>query len=178
MKTIATFGDPLTANLAKARLADAGIDALLANEQSVGMAWHLTNAIGGIRLQVTDEAAEEAIAILAEKIEPGEAEAAEAADELDHAPSDTDIVNETESDGDEAEEPNLREQTADRALRGALFCIFIFPVELYVFYQLLWIFNSKLPMAPRHRRNAIIAAFINLPCVLLMLYLVKGWVLG
>jgi Putative prokaryotic signal transducing protein len=176
MKTIATFGDSLTANLAKSRLADAGIDAYLANEENVAMAWHLVNAIGGIRLQVTDEAAEEAAAILAER--PGATDADEV---IAQSPADIEIADEpeaTSADDEDEPSPNLREQTADRALRGALFALFLFPLELYVFYLLIKVFNSDLPLAPRHRRNAWIAAGINLPCVVLMLLFVKGLVVG
>jgi hypothetical protein len=177
MKTIASFGDPIAANLAKARLGDAGIDAFLANEASVGMAWHLTNAIGGIRLQVADEAADEASAILADK-----PEAIQSTDQLEGEQPGSDDVIEPDSEiiADDAEEVpiNLREQTADRALRGAMFAIFLFPLELYVFYLLIRVFNSELPLGPRHRRNAIIAAVINLPCVVLIMLFVKGWVVG
>ncbi len=50
MQTIATFSDSIAANLAKGQLEDAGIDTYLADEQTVGMAWHLSIAVGGIKL--------------------------------------------------------------------------------------------------------------------------------
>ena len=70
LATVATFGCPVEANLARNRLEAAGIKAFLADEETVGMVWHLTNALGGIKLQVGDRDAEEALAILAESEAP------------------------------------------------------------------------------------------------------------
>ena len=66
LATVATFRSPVEANLARNRLEAAGIEAFLADEETVGMVWHLTNALGGIKLQVGDRDVEEALAILAE----------------------------------------------------------------------------------------------------------------
>lgn len=62
--TIATFDNPMTANLIKAKLQDAGIDSFLANENIVGIQPFYSNAVGGIQLQVLESDAEHAIAIL------------------------------------------------------------------------------------------------------------------
>src|SRR5260370_17361888 len=64
--TVGTFWSPVEANLARNRLEAAGMQAFLVSEESVSMAWHLTNAFGGVKLQVGDGDAEEAQAILAE----------------------------------------------------------------------------------------------------------------
>lgn len=68
MITIARFDNPVTANIAKARLDAAGIPALLADEHTVSMNWLLSNAIGGVRLQVPDEYAVRAMDLLEEDL--------------------------------------------------------------------------------------------------------------
>jgi hypothetical protein len=70
LATVATFGSPVEANLARNQLEAAGIKAFLADEETVGMVWPLTNALGGIQLQVGDRDAKEALAILAKSKAP------------------------------------------------------------------------------------------------------------
>src|SRR5258708_9819308 len=95
MLTIATFTNPVEATLAKNRLESAGIKAFLEGQETVAMAWHLTNAFGGIKLQVLEADSEDAIAILGENSDAelphsGELEAelpsdiAEGPDESEH----------------------------------------------------------------------------------------------
>src|SRR5262245_60532836 len=136
--TIAAFWSPVEADLARNRLEAAGIQAFLANAVTVGMYWHLSNAVGGVRLQVREGDAEEALAVLAEQ--PAAAEAEES-------------------------EPVLtsREQNADRAFRGAVLGLLFLPLQLYVFWLLLKVFISDEHLDPGKRRNAIVAAIINLP---------------
>jgi hypothetical protein len=149
--TIASYASPVEAEIAKNRLESSEIPAFLVGENTVNMAWHLTNAVGGIRLQVSQADADEARAILrcpneeAEAI-PGEPPWANA-DELDEEP------------------PPLtnREQDADRALRGAIGGLLFWPLQLYVSWLILKVVLSEERLAPIHRRNGILAAMINLP---------------
>lgn len=53
--TIATFDQPTPAHLAKNALDEAGIQATVADASLVSMDWLLSNAIGGIKVQVWDE---------------------------------------------------------------------------------------------------------------------------
>ena len=62
--TIETFRDLGEALLAKGRLEAAEIDACLADENLVRMDWFLANAVGGIKLKVPEEQAEEAFRVL------------------------------------------------------------------------------------------------------------------
>jgi putative signal transducing protein len=139
--TVATFWDPIEANLVRNRLEAAGVRTFLASEESVNMAWYLTNAVGGIQLQVGDGNAEAARTILAESKSSDEA-------------AETDAV------------PSSREQNADRAVRGAVFGLLILPLQLYVFWLLLKVLVSDEPLGPKTHRRAIIAAVINLPIML------------
>ncbi len=62
--TIESFRDLGEALLAKGRLEAAGIDSVLADENLVRMDWFLANAVGGVKLKVSEEQAEEAFRVL------------------------------------------------------------------------------------------------------------------
>ena len=47
--TVATFWDGIEAHMARNRLDAAGIRSILEGEMTVGMAWHLANAVGAPR---------------------------------------------------------------------------------------------------------------------------------
>jgi hypothetical protein len=66
--TVSRFRDLIEAQLAKGKLESAGIQSYLANENIVSLDWFYSNAVGGLRLQVQSEDAEEAMAILDEPI--------------------------------------------------------------------------------------------------------------
>jgi hypothetical protein len=149
--TIASYASPVEAEIAKNRLESSEIPAFLVGENTVNMAWHLTNAVGGIRLQVSQADADEARAILRCPNEEAEASQGEPlwvdADELDEEPP----------------PPTNREQDADRALRGAIGGLLFWPLQLYVSWLILKVVLSEERLAPIHRRNGILAAMINLP---------------
>jgi len=62
--TIATFGTPYEAQLAKGLLEENGIMACVADEYTVGINWLYSNAVGGVRLQVAEPDAEWALELL------------------------------------------------------------------------------------------------------------------
>ena len=66
--TVATYWDPMEAQIARLRLAHEEIPAFLEKEFMVLMAWHFTNAIGGIRLAVPATQYEDARSVLATKV--------------------------------------------------------------------------------------------------------------
>jgi hypothetical protein len=66
--TLRHFRDIPDALLAKGKIESAGIDCSLADGNLVRMDWLWSNAIGGLRLQVRQEDAEDALAILDEPI--------------------------------------------------------------------------------------------------------------
>ncbi len=65
--TVATYADPVEANLAKNNLEAAGIQAFLANEETVDMVWPIGNAIGWIKIQVGTDDADFARALLSQR---------------------------------------------------------------------------------------------------------------
>lgn len=77
--TIATYSFPHEAHLAKARLDALGIPCFIADEHTINMQWLYSNALGGVRLQVPQVVAAEALAALNEEAATGSAEDAAAA---------------------------------------------------------------------------------------------------
>jgi hypothetical protein len=75
--TIAAFVTSAEANLAQHILSEEGIDSCLENDVSVALVCLLSNALGGVKLQVHASDAERARAVLADKL-PGKADQANA----------------------------------------------------------------------------------------------------
>jgi hypothetical protein len=71
-ETVAAFTSPIEARIALGALEAAGIDAELKDEATIGVAWHLSNALGGVRLQVRASQLDAARGVLAEQAPPDE----------------------------------------------------------------------------------------------------------
>jgi len=166
VKTVATFWDPIEADLARNYLKSRGMPVVLEGAESVSMAWLLTNAVGGIKLQVREEDADTALAILAEGAPAGPPASAQPGEEISSA-SEVEPFDERGAEDAAESEPALsrREQNADRAFRGAVLGLLFIPLQMYVFWLLLKVFLSDEPLRPDKRRNAILAGIINLPMV-------------
>jgi|SRR5215472_7454236 len=66
--TLCRYRDLPEALVAKSKLESAALWCVLADENIVRLNWFLSNAIGGVRLQVSDEDSEDALALLREEI--------------------------------------------------------------------------------------------------------------
>jgi hypothetical protein len=152
--TVATYDSPIEAQLGLASLEEAGIRAILADDQLVATYWAISNSIGGIKLQVMGADAPAAVRVLAER-----AEAART------APSESF----TATPEDEEEPPNEAEATAERAAKGAVLGIMLWPIQFYVAYLLLKVAGSPRPLRPEYRNRAILAAILCIPFVLVMM---------
>ena len=64
MITVGTFSKPEEAHLLRARLEAGGVRAFVQDENIVQMNWLYSNAIGGVRVQISEEDIQEAQAIL------------------------------------------------------------------------------------------------------------------
>jgi predicted RNA-binding Zn-ribbon protein involved in translation (DUF1610 family) len=62
--TIARYSTPFEANMAKSMLESAGIPAFVADEYTIGINWLYSNALGGVKLQVPESFASEALDLL------------------------------------------------------------------------------------------------------------------
>ncbi len=65
MTTVATFSTPAEAHVALTRLEGSGLHAVIRDEFTVTFNWLLSNAIGGVKIDVPDEEAAAAREILA-----------------------------------------------------------------------------------------------------------------
>jgi hypothetical protein len=168
--TVATYDDDVAARLALNHLREAGLPAVLSDENTIAMDWLLSNAIGGIKVQVNPKDA----LVARQLIDEHEQQHAE----MDGAPSgdsgasaqwrvesqEEDSNDDNESDEDLEEDLPLttRERDSVRALRGAVFGILFPPIELYVAYLVYRVFVSRESLGARYRNMTIAAAFIML----------------
>jgi hypothetical protein len=75
--TIAAFSEPAHAHLARGFLESAGIPAVVEDQHIVGIHWLYSNAVGGVKLRVSEQHAERAWSLLANRSEESAEEAAE-----------------------------------------------------------------------------------------------------
>lgn len=184
--TVAAYDDAVSARLALSHLRAAGLRAALSDESTVAMDWLLSNAIGGIKLQVNAKD----IATARRLIEEHEWQLADiegmatpvgfevdeerwgaksirfdaedvtgAEDEYEY---NYDNKYEDEADLDEELPLTARERDGARAFRGALLGILFAPIELYVLYLVYKVFVSTERLGPRYCNMAIAAAAIML----------------
>jgi hypothetical protein len=172
--TIATYDDAVSARMALNHLCEAGLTAVLSDESTVAMDWLLSNAIGGIKVQVHSKDVTIAHRLLEQhhRIEAAADGAPDAAD-VGEASVDAQAIADIEGEGQSAEdeleddleeEPPLtaRERNCLRAFRGALLGILFPPIELYVLYLVYKVFVSDEKLGPRYRNMAWAAAVIML----------------
>jgi hypothetical protein len=172
--TVATFDNAVAARLAFNHVREAGLPAVLLDENTVAMDWLLSNAIGGIKIQVNSKDVARARQLIDDHQRQNEAadgEPAPVTDEMDVESMDAlalasapeDVV--SEEDGPDVEEmPPLssREQLALYARRGAFLGILFPPIEFYVLYLVIKVFVSDEPLGARYRNMSLVAAVIML----------------
>ena len=176
--TVARFVDPVEASLARNCLEEAGFEAFLADAETVSVAWQLSNALGGVKLQVAGPDAARARLVLREQRDGSAGEQ----EELDReAIASTALVEggeglPPEDDGaDEREpQPTGREVDAERAFRGAVFGLLFFPLQFYASFLLLKVLFSPETLAGRARGRAFFATAINLPYMLILIGFVSA----
>jgi hypothetical protein len=144
--TVSTFSSYLDANLAKQLLESQGIPCYLANESTVNMAWHLTVAVGWIKLQVKKTDLEQAKQILV----ASEFEMEDSADEW--------------LEDDEIETISWADATADRAFRTAVIGLLLLflPIQLYSLWLLVRLLVARHPISSNRRIKVIVALLLDL----------------
>ena len=184
--TVATFDDSVSASLVMNRLKHAGLPAVLSHENAVTWFWYLSNAIGGIEVQVNSKDAKTARCLIEqhEQLTAADAAAAEAGSEAEteemigdhvadlstaYAEAETEAANSPETHQeplDDEPPPTERERNADRAARaavlGLVLGLVLLPLQLYVLYLLLFrVFVSEESLDDRHKHKTIAAGVIN-----------------
>ena len=138
--TLVTFDMPFEAHLAKGLLEVNGVTSFLTDEFTVGVAWHLSNALGGIKLQVAETDAERAVNLLKgrerEIADPDAEGGSPDAAKIERYPVETPL--------------SIGETTANRALHAALLGIFFVPLQLYS----LWLIGRLFFLRQKIERQA------------------------
>ncbi|WP_425617042.1 DUF2007 domain-containing protein [Anatilimnocola sp. NA78] len=168
--TLEVYQNAMQAHLVKNQLEAAGIRCVLADEYATTMVWHLTNAIGGIKLQVAEEdfeRAAEALDAVEQQLQHGDEEDAPAtATHARDEDADDQAAAEPKPGTDEDDsEPtlNAREQDAERAYRAALFGFMFPPLQFYATWLLLSVWQADDPIRPAVRRKLYWAIGFNVP---------------
>ena len=153
--TVATFDIPVPAHMALNALQAAGIRAIMADETLVAMDWLLSNAVGGIKIQVSEEDVERAVMVLEQKLgqhnEPQEHEGTEHQDDEHGAFGDQEPVHPDERPTPVSHEdphetpppPSERDQYARRALLAGFTGLVVPLVPFYALYLLLNAFFGR-----------------------------------
>ena len=69
LKTVARFREPYEAHIARGKLETEGVPAVVVDEHLVQINWMYSQAVGGVKLQVPEEALERAREILGQEYE-------------------------------------------------------------------------------------------------------------
>jgi hypothetical protein len=173
--TVATFSDAMEAEIARNRLEAEGIRAVLMDRETVAMAWHVAQAIGGVKLLVAEADEERAVEILDNRrFVPDEEDVPEdaivaAADRHKLAPrhdehqaivaaENLDKVASLEPDDDT---PTERELDAERAFKSQVFAFLFFPLQLMALIFIISVASSHQRLEGRPRRQFHIALALH-----------------
>lgn len=66
LATISTHTDPLDAHILRCRLEAEDIPAFIAGEHHIGMNWLMSNALGGVRVQVPEPFSSQALTVISD----------------------------------------------------------------------------------------------------------------
>lgn len=138
LTTVARYEWRMDALLARCRLESAGIQTYLADECTLSIYWDYAKFLGGMRLQVGAEDAEDARAVLEEPPQPAEEP----------------ILTENEA-------------KTDRLLRAAVFGAISSPVLIFALWLLLDAVFLGGPWTKKERRQIIVASALIVPLALL-----------
>lgn len=166
--TIAHYGDTFEASIARNFLENEGITAFLEGAAIVGMAWHLTGAVGGVKLQVAESNAERAVQLLeAQRHAPHEESFADDFDTDDFDAEDFD-------DEDDGEPPkaakefaddasrNASEELAARAIRASVLSLMLSPLVFYAAWLIVRVAGNYGDLRSKYRYQMVFAAAICL----------------
>jgi hypothetical protein len=174
--TIATFDQAAQARLAKNALDEAGVQATVTDESLVAMDWLLSNAIGGIKVQVWDEDAERAVAVLNETLGDPASGSDVSPEELAAQPDDAEGPPEPEpaaAPEDRYPPVSERDEYARRLVFTSWLGLMFPPFAFYAFYLFLNAAFGEGVLSPRGRYNLLVGGLIVIPTFALGLILLK-----
>jgi hypothetical protein len=136
--TIASFNTAVEAHILQGRLEDEGIASNIVDAETVTMAWHLGQAVGGIKVQVFADDAERACEIIEKKT----------------------VLQEITPDAEE--EGDVLRKVVRRALLASFFGLAIPPLQLYSLWLVGRLFSSHFGPIRGVRGRIILALVLNI----------------
>jgi hypothetical protein len=164
--TIAKFGDITSANLAKQYLEGEAIKAFLTDETTIHYGWHLTTALGGVRLQVPEPLVEPARLALA------------AMETFTPLPSENLAEPESETDED-VRRLSWADRMVERIYRSAVFGYFfsytLIPLQLYSLWLFIRLLVSGREVSPKRYWKILVSILFITPSLMLLSSLVLAF---
>ncbi|MBT9559449.1 MAG: DUF2007 domain-containing protein [Myxococcales bacterium] len=170
MLTVARYPNTALAHVGRARLEASGIEAIVADDATATMAWHLIGALGGVRLMVQTDDAERARRVLESEIDDTYEDVPELSDDPPPCPAADEVRREREAPA--LEPVPIDSAPADAALiaasiwRASLVGALVWPLQLLTAAQLLELWRDRARIWPKlvsaDRRRVAIAAVLAL----------------
>lgn len=188
--TIATFDQVAQAYIAKNALEAAGIQASITDEETVGMLWTISTAVGGVKVIVREEDAERAVAVLENELGPDEGgeidqkqlavEAEAAMPEEEETPVSApdsparEGISSTLPVTDDYPPLSERDEYARRLFFTAWLGIGCFPLAFVALYFFLNAAFGSSPLSARGRYNLIVGGSVTVGALCLSLLICAG----
>jgi hypothetical protein len=160
--TVATFGDSVTATMARNHLENGGISAFLLDENELATEMGVASARSGIMLQVNAESAAAARRLLHELPDEEAGDAPPVPETAIAAPAVAATLKTT------SEEISLKDQEADRLFRAAVVGLIFVPVQGYALWQLMVVLGTAGKLSSRRRWKVLAAVLFNFPLMAML----------
>lgn len=161
---IATFNNSVEASLTQQLLEENEVVSWLKDEATVNVAWHLTIAVGSIKLMVREEEAHKAMAIIEEYQASLEDENSENDDLLTSDAEDEVLL-----------ELSPTDKTLQQALRVAVIGLILLPLQLYSLWLLLSLLWKRSPLTPRQQLKVVITLGLDLAVLIVIFGLISSF---
>lgn len=186
MLTIARYPNTALAHVGRTRLEASGIDAIVADDATASVAWHLIGALGGVRLMVHNDDADRARRVLESELDDTYEDVPELRDDPDSASGTAEAASHQPAaieDRRGRQPPELDALTSENAAaiaaaiwRASLVGTYLWPLQLLTAAQLLELWRTRARIWPllsqRDRRRMAIASVLTLGVVVLLAALV------
>jgi hypothetical protein len=177
-QTVATFWSPNEAQLARALIESEGIQVVLMGYEAISSDWLLSNAIGGVQLQVPEAKVDQAVAILEDSGPFGRRSLVSATGEVESGDGSDDegLEDSYEVVDEDRAQPTEKEESIDRFVKTSILSWIFFPLSLYALWLLLSVLTNPEPVGEKYTRKVWIATLIQLlPLLLTLVVLVRFW---
>jgi Putative prokaryotic signal transducing protein len=164
--TIAKFGDIISANLAKQYLEGENIAAFLMDETTIHYGWHLTTALGGVRLQVPEPMADAARSALAsmsmfDRLLPSDSAESETSENEPSAAVASSQIFLDGGEDDDVVRLSWADRMVERMLRTAVLGFYFFPLQFYSIWLFVRLLVSGRQVSPNQYWKIVISCLLN-----------------